>query len=103
MNKEPEKIIEDVEGVEIRRLSALWRCVVAQAVRDMASEDAEIAYEAVRWIGSADMEDTADWAGLDPVWLENKIYECLAKPNPYRRHSLINLSRAINHSMLSGL
>jgi ketosteroid isomerase-like protein len=82
-----------------RALTVLWRSCAAQAVRDLASTDAEIALDAAQWIFSDDFETVCDFAGVDSVWFLEEIQRRIAMKQPYRKFSLIKFAMAMNTSL----
>lgn len=86
-------------GPEIRAMETMWRSVVAQAIRDLACQDVELALEAALWVGGEDFSEVCDLAGFDARWLENEIRAGLAMEEPYRKFHLIKLAGRLNTAM----
>ncbi len=91
--------IEDLDGAwarldeEDRSLILMWRAVVAQAIRDMASIDPALAFESVVWLGTDDFRDVCELALLDHESLEKAIRLALETDNPlYRKGATSRLS-----------
>jgi hypothetical protein len=83
----------DHEG---RKDVLLWRAVVAQAIRDMASVDVSLSLEAAQWLGTNDYKQVCELALMEPVSLEEAIKEAMAPENPiYRKVMTCQLSDAI--------
>ena len=78
------------------QFNRLWRSCVAQAVRDLASENYEIAVESALWRDTPDFYTTCALAGIDAGWLSNEINQRLALKNPYRAVSLVRFAAALN-------
>lgn len=90
---------EELEGAWNRlddqgRCSVLmWRAVVAQSIRDLASVDTGIAFEAAIWLGTDDYRDVCELALLEPVNLEKAISLAIETDNPlYRKVNTTRLS-----------
>lgn len=93
---------EELEGAwdrlshEDRKDVLMWRAVVAQSIRDMASVDAAIALEAATWLDTRDYRQVCELALLEPVSLSRAIHEAMAPENPvYRKAMTCHLSDTI--------
>lgn len=71
-----------------RQSTMMWRAVVAQSIRDMASVDTRIALEAAIWLDTDDYRCVCDLALLDPHALSTAIREAMAPENPIYRKAL---------------
>lgn len=90
---------EDLDGAwerldpDDRNAVMMWRAVVAQAIRDLASVDSGLAYEAAVWLGTDDYRDVCELALLEPVCLEGAIRDAIQTDNPlYRKVATTRLS-----------
>lgn len=93
---------EDLDGAwdrldhRDRQAVMLWRAVVAQSVRDMASVDTGIALEAAIWLDTDDYRSVCELALLDPFALSGMIRDAMESENPlYRKVLTSHLSDAI--------
>lgn len=90
---------EDLEGAwerlepEDQTAVMLWRAVLAQSIRDMASVDIDIALDAAVWLGTEDYKDVCDLALVEHASLEAAIRESMADENPlYRKAATSTLA-----------
>jgi hypothetical protein len=88
--------IEDLDGAwdrldgESRNAAMLWRAVIAQSVRDLASIDTGVAFEAAVWLGTDDYRDVCELALLEPISLEQAIRLAVQGDNPLYRKARTN-------------
>ena len=75
---------------------ALWRAVVAQGVRDLASMDEVMRMDAVQWLGSRGFEESCGLACIDPGWLLAKVKKIVFLKEPYRKKKIVDLARQLN-------
>lgn len=94
--------IEDLDGAwerlddEDRSSVLMWRAVVGQAIRDLASIDRGVVYEAAVWLDTDDYRDVCELALLDPVSLLTAIKRAIETSNPlYRKTNTTRLSDAL--------
>lgn len=85
---------EDLDGAwdrldhRDRQEVMLWRAVVAQAIRDMASVDTGIALEAAIWLDTDDYRSVCELALLEPCALGDAIRDAMGQENPIYRKAL---------------
>jgi hypothetical protein len=85
---------EDLEGAwdrldhRDRKEVMLWRAVVAQGIRDMASIDSSVALEAAVWLDTDDYRRVCELALLEPAALSIAIRDAMAPENPVYRKAM---------------
>lgn len=94
--------IEELDGAwdrlddEDRSSVLMWRAVVGQSIRDLASIDTGVAFEAAVWLDTDDYRDVCELALLDPVSLLKAIRVAIETDNPlYRKTNTTRLSDAL--------
>jgi hypothetical protein len=93
---------EDLDGAwdrldhEDKKYVMMWRAVISQSIRDMASVDAAVALEAAVWLDTNDYRQVCELALLEPVSLSTAIREAMESDNPiYRKVLTCQLSDMI--------
>lgn len=70
---------------EERQMVMMWRAVIAQSIRDMASVDHQTALEAATWLGTEDYLSVCDLALVESESLETAIRQAMKSEYPLHR------------------
>lgn len=74
----------------------LWRAVIAQAIRDLASVDDATKLSAGLWVGTSSFVECCNLALVDPVALEPRIRDIMRiEVEVYRKREASTLSDLI--------
>lgn len=63
----------------------LWRCVLAQAVRDLYCGEPKHRTEAIRWIASKDFVTVCDFANVEPNDMREQLKDLAGLPEMLAR------------------
>lgn len=96
IGQKPGIVDSDDDSPETLNLRTLWRSVLAQGIRDLASTDTSLVLETWAWLGTDDWITVCDLAAFDHEWLEKEVRRICYLENPYRKHFLNELSAAVN-------
>jgi hypothetical protein len=66
---------------ELNGESFLWRCVLAQAVRDLYCGEPKHRLEALQWVASKDFETVCDFASIEVDDMREQLKDLAALPD----------------------
>lgn len=90
-----------IRGLNPRDLSAsslLWRAVLAQAVRDLYSDETRDRLEALRWLKTKDFETVCDFAEVEHTSMRDQLVQLASFPqNLARKYGKLLRDEIMSH------
>ncbi len=79
----PRKMMESAK--DLSSANAMWRSVLAQAIRDIYGSDLSPRLEVIRWLQTKDFETVCEFAHVEPMSMREQLMALIELPTDLAR------------------